>query len=472
MTPQALVMLMLWPFVVAVFFSRMPRQQAIIWSLLAGYLVLPPLAAINLPVGPGLDKHLIPAMTASFFAFLKRDENDTDVAPPIVLPIALLLGTMLFVPYFTGFTNPDTLIDGVSVRPNIGFTQSMSESLLMGAHLLPFWLGYRYLSNPQGAKLLIHALVFAMLVYSVPMILEVRMSPQINVWVYGYFQHDFVQTMRYGGFRPIVFLEHPLWVAFLCLTALLCAIAITRTDLSRKWYAITGYLGMILIMCKSAGVLLHLIIAFPFLWLARSRMIVAVALALGTAVFFYPVVRAQPWMPLEEIIETVSNAEADRGQSLGFRLINETRLLARALERPYFGWGGWGRPLIIDPTDGRIETITDGEWIRVLGERGIVGYTAEFGLLLLPIFMLWRAWPRSGSRRPDQEEMAIAVLAMIMGLNMLDLIPNATLTPISWLMTGLIAGSAVRMRQGRYFTEDSGSETKSLPKKAGLIPVI
>ena len=46
------------------------------------------------------------------------------------------------------------------------------------------------------------------------MLVEVRLSPQINTWIYGFFQHDFIQMMRYGGFRPIVFLPHGLWVAF------------------------------------------------------------------------------------------------------------------------------------------------------------------------------------------------------------------------------------------------------------------
>ena len=39
----------------------------------------------------------------------------------------------------------------------------------------------------------------------------------------GYFQHSFEQMMRAGGFRPIVFLYHGLWVAFLTATAVLAA---------------------------------------------------------------------------------------------------------------------------------------------------------------------------------------------------------------------------------------------------------
>ncbi|WP_312530613.1 hypothetical protein [Paracoccus sp. (in: a-proteobacteria)] len=463
MTPQALIMLMVWPVVVAMIFSRMPRAKAIVWSILAGYLVLPPVAAIDLPLFPSLDKAIIPALSAAFFCYIGK--SDDEIAPPkLSAPILVLLVMMLAAPLLTTVTNTDTLVEGISVRPGAALSQGIAESMLVFAHLLPFLLGYWYLSTPQGVSILARALVTGMLAYSVLMIIEVRLSPQMNVWIYGYFQHDFVQTMRYGGFRPIVFLEHPLWVAFLCMTSLLCAIAITRVMRDSKWYATSGYLGVILLMCKSLGVLLHCVIALPFLWFARPRLIVTVAMFLGIAVVSYPVVRAQPWMPIEGIVATASGTDADRGQSLEFRLVNETRLLQRALERPAFGWGGWGRPLIVDPVSARYETITDGEWIRLLGERGIFGFVAEFGLLLLPIIMAWRAWPRNRGK-PDEADMTLAAIAMIMGLNMVDLIPNATLTPISWLMTGMLAGSAVRMRQGQYFTQTENSRDNILHKK-------
>lgn len=38
--------------------------------------------------------------------------------------------------------------------------------------------------------------------YTIPMLIELRLSPQMNVWVYGFFQHDFIQTVRYGGSLP------------------------------------------------------------------------------------------------------------------------------------------------------------------------------------------------------------------------------------------------------------------------------
>lgn len=471
MSPLALMMLLAWPIVVAVFFGRMRRPEAVVWSILAGYMLLPPAIALDLPAIPSQDKSTIPAVAAAFFVFISPRSDGEDEPPPLAPLIAVLLIMMLLAPILTAITNSDPLIEGVAFRPAIGMTQGIGEMITGAFRLLPFVLGYLLLSDSRGTAMLLRALVLAMLCYSVLMLAEVRLSPQLNVWIYGYFQHDFSQTIRGGGFRPIVFLEHPLWVAFLCLISLLGAMAITRAEKNRKWYGITGYLTVLLIMCKSLGVLLHLSITAPILWLLRPRAIIGIALCLGIAVMAYPVIRASSWEPMDRAITTANETEAERAQSLSFRLHNEGILLDRALERPLFGWGGWARALIVSPETGRTETITDGEWIRVLGSGGIWAFVAQFGLLLAPIYLLWSAWPRE-RRNAGAEELSIAVIALIVSANMVDLIPNATITPVTLLLAGTLAGSAIRMQQGRFFKIDDLSQTAKLAKKTGLKPVL
>ena len=100
------------------------------------------------------------------------------------------------------------------------------------------------------------ALVVAGLAYSVPMLIEVRLSPQINIWVYGFFQHNFDQMMRYGGFRPIVFLPHGLWVAFFALMALVAAVGLWRFGPPASaglLLAAAGYLGVVLRALQERG---------------------------------------------------------------------------------------------------------------------------------------------------------------------------------------------------------------------------
>ena len=71
-----------------------------------------------------------------------------------------------------------------------------------------------------------------MLVYSLPMLFEIRISPQLHRWVYGYFPNDaFVQQMRGGGFRPVVFFPHGLALALFTAIALLCVFIVMRARL-------------------------------------------------------------------------------------------------------------------------------------------------------------------------------------------------------------------------------------------------
>ena len=46
--PIAYMMLLIWPIVCLGLFRNLPLQRALIWSILGGYLFLPPLAEFNL----------------------------------------------------------------------------------------------------------------------------------------------------------------------------------------------------------------------------------------------------------------------------------------------------------------------------------------------------------------------------------------------------------------------------------------
>src|SRR5438874_429430 len=97
--------------------------------------------------------------------------------------------------------------------------------------LLPFFVGMRFLSSEEGRAQLLKSLPAALLVYSIPMIFEVRFSPQLHRWVYGYHPSDFIQQVRAGGFRPVVFVGHGLELALFTSLALIAAVIAGRL----KW---------------------------------------------------------------------------------------------------------------------------------------------------------------------------------------------------------------------------------------------
>lgn len=470
----AFMVLVSWPVVVGILFSRMERPRALIWSIFAGYLILPMLVEIDLPVFPGMNKHMIPAIAAAVMVyFITKDRAaDEPEPPPMGGWVKLLLAMNVISPIMTAITNPDLLVDGINYRPPMSLSQGFADLIVQFALLLPFLMGYRLLWNARGAELWIRSLVLGVLWYTIPMLIELRVSPQINVWVYGYFQHDFIQTIRYGGYRPIVFLEHPLWVALMAMTAFLSAIAIWRNDRTRRNLLIVLYLGCIVFLCKSAGALLQAMMAAPLVAFARPKVMVLVAALVAGLAFAYPTLRTTPWMPLQGLVDTAMAISPERGRSLEFRLMNEEALLERAMERPIFGWGGWGRPLFYDPYSGRLASVPDGQWVIWLGARGIFGYMAQFLLLLTPIYAMLRAMP--GGRRPPREPelVVLGCLSLMLAMNLLDLIPNATLTPLTWLTAGTLLGNARRLRLGASDGADLPLAERILPKKAGIQTVL
>ena len=72
----AFMMLLIWPVVTAVIFSRMDKQAALVCTILLGYLILPPLVEIDLPLVPGIGKPMVPALSAALFTrFRSRADN-------------------------------------------------------------------------------------------------------------------------------------------------------------------------------------------------------------------------------------------------------------------------------------------------------------------------------------------------------------------------------------------------------------
>lgn len=441
-TPNAFayVMLAIWPVVAYVLWTRLDPARALIWTILAGYLLLPPLTAFDLPVVPDFDKTSIPNLSALVLAFLILGDKISFLPDG---PVGrLLIGLFIVPPFATVLANSDPIpitsgdIQGMTLYDSVA---SVTNQIIT---LLPFFLARRYLATPQAMRTLIVALLAAGFAYSVPMVLETQISPQLNIWFYGFFQHDFSQAIRSGGYRPFVFLQHGLWVAFFALMCLMSAVILFRAGpATLRPYSAVAVLFMVLLLlaCKSLGPILYAVLLIPVLLLAPRRWQLVVAASLALVVVIYPLLRGAHLIPLDSILEIAGRLNPERAESLAYRFDNEERLLARALERPVFGWGGYARNQILDPITGDILSVPDGDWIIVLGIYGWLGYIAEFGLLALPLMMLGRL---ALDRRASVVPVEVAGVALILAANMVDLLPNATVVSLTWLMAGALLGYA------------------------------
>ncbi|CUJ13247.1 hypothetical protein [Cognatishimia activa] len=466
----AYLALALWPLLMFVFFKRLPVGRALILSFLGAYLLLPPQpAAFDFPLLPPLNKDTLPNVVALLLVIFVVRER-VQFLPRSKVGIALV-AAFIFSPVFTIFTNGEPLIfannslRGLYERDIVAliFTQTL---ILVG-----FVLARQFLGNREGLRDLLFVFLVSGLIYSFPMLLEVRLSPQLNVWIYGYFPHVFEQVIRAGGYRATVFLSHGIWAAIFIMMALASAIILWRNSPKggRSWFFIAAiFLGFVLVLNKTLGPVVYATLFVILVLFTGWKFQARVAVVMAALVLIYPLAKSINAVPEERILAVASAASEERSNSLRFRFDNENILLDRAMEKPLFGWGTWGRNHVHDAFSGEITTVSDGRWVITIGVYGWLGFLAEFGLLTLPIFMF--AYHSSASQRADQQRWRQSVsneipvkkqledriaryvpspiggsLALLLAVNVADLIPNATLTPMTWLIAGALLGYAEKI---------------------------
>lgn len=458
-----------WPFVVFWLFSKRQPAIALTWAILGGYMLLPRNYAINLPSVPALDKNSITALAAlAAAAILIKGPRLLAMAPNMVLPglaprsraVRLLLVLLAVGVVGTVLTNGDTLRYPTRTLPPL---RPYDAAALLGNMLftlLPFLMARKYLAHPDAQRMFLVTLVLAVLLYSLPTLYEVRMSPQLSRMIYGYFPHSWIQHNRGGGYRPVVFLSHGLWLAILICGGFLGAVALWRSGEGKfrlRWMLAAGWLFLTLVASKGVGALgIGLFLGAMILFLPIRLQVLGAGVLAGI-VLVYPMLRGAGLVPTGHVISIAQSVDNDRANSLNFRLENEDILLAKANERPLFGWGTWGRNRVFDE-EGRDISTTDGYWVMAIGTSGWIGYLGQFGLLTIPLIFLALRW-KSLAVTPATAGIGFALTA-----NLLDLLPNATLTPVTWLLAGALAG---RLELGRI-SEGAAAEAASLPPRRNI----
>jgi hypothetical protein len=435
--------LLLWPVVALWLYSTRPIAQATVWTILGAYLLLPVGAEIKFAMIPELDKSSIPNLAAFLGCWICL-RKPVRFWKGFGLP-ELLIVTLLVSLFITADLNGDLLDYGGVILPGVSLYDGGSAALAQLIAFLPFFLGRQVLRGEADSEQILRALIIAGLAYSLPMLFEVRMSPQLHTWIYGYFPHMmFGQQIRDNGFRPVVFLGHGLLVAFFIMTTAVAAAAFWRTG-TRVFRTtllpnagITAYLSGVLVMCKTVSSLVYGIFLVPLVRFAKPKMQMRIALALVTLALLYPTLRSSGFVPTERAVELAESVSADRAKSLKDRFDNENILLDHARRRFWFGWGRWGRNRVFDVWGNDI-SLTDGTWIITIGEFGFVGFMTLFGLLALPVFRVASALRYT---RSNNEKVFLAALSLILAINIFDLLPNSPLRPWTWLLAGALLGQA------------------------------
>lgn len=436
--------LLIWPVAALYLFSRLSIGQALMWTILGGYLLLPIDTGIKFKMIPTFNKESIPNLAALIGCALyarRLPKFFRGFGLAEVLIISILIG-----PFITSMLNTDPIQIGDTFLPGVGAYDAGSAAIFHFISILPFFLGRQFLRSAEDNANVLRVMVIAGLAYSLLMLLEVRMAPQLHTWLYGNIGSSIFQELREGSFRPVVFLENGLMVAFFAMTTVVAAAALwrTRSRVGRlPLGGIVAYMSFILVLCRTASALMYGAVLVPLVRWASPRMQLRVASVLVIIALAYPMLRVVDVFPTNAIVQVAQAVSTDRAASLNSRFVQEHQLLERAWERPWFGWGRYGRSRVYEGWMGADSSITDGYWIILLGTFGVFGFAVTFGLFGLAVL---RAATALKFTQTTREAVYLAALAFIVAINIVDLLPNASISPWLWLLVGTLFGRTEALR--------------------------
>ena len=438
----AYIALILWPFISFMFYKRMPVVNATYWTIIGGYLVLPVRFAIDFPLIPPLGKEQIVAISALVGCkYIKKIRIYFIPKKGMERWLVIIL---LLTPIVTVLNNREAY----NLIPGLTFHDMFSMLVNNYIKILPLILGMQLIKTAEDQFALFKFLIISALFYSVLVLFEIRMSPQLHSWLYGYFPHSFGQQKRFGGFRAVVFLGHGLIVSMYLAIALGAFAILWKQKFKIKnippWLIII-YLFILLLLNKTvSGFILGGLLFASIAWLSNNSLR-RLGLLLISIVIFYPAISMLGYFPHENLINLATDFDPERGSSLAFRFFHENLLLEHAHEKLFFGWGGWSRNLL----EGSVK---DGYWIGVFGVQGLVGFVALFSL---PVLAIKRASKASELLKSKDESRMLLGHALIVAVIMVDQIPNSSFGAwVIFIIGGLLGRATNILSENRKTTRN------------------
>lgn len=428
MNPVVHIVMFGWIPVVIGLFSKLKPRHAVIASFLFAWLFLPN-ASYPLPGLPDYTK-----MSATCWGILIAaaifDMESLSRLKLRILDIPMIIWCLC--PIASSLSNGYGLYDGMAMF--------LKQTVTWG---FPYIIGRAYFSSLEALKDLAIGIFIGGMVYVPLCLYESRFSPQLHYMVYGFYQHTFSQAYRWGGWRPMVFLSHGLMLGVWMMSAALVGLWLWSSgiidkykNLSMKWMVLL--LLFTTVWCRSTAAIAHLIMGAGILIASKKigKSVFLIGL-IAIPLFYLPTRSTGLWTGQDLVSFIAENISVERAESLKFRMDNENILAQKAMQRPLFGWGTWGNARVYDD-QGNDVSITDGLWIIVFGNHGLVGLLSLTLSILMPLFLLIRYYPAHSWS--DPRVAPAAVLALLLGLYMVDNLLNAMVNPIFLVMAGGISG--------------------------------
>lgn len=455
MSLTVIIAIVLWFVCVPLFFIHLSRRRAILVSIATGWMFLP-VATIAIPGLPDINKEFLTCVPIFLLCFAIPAEGwkvpRFDIQDGLVAAFCLT-------PLFSSLANGLGLYDGVA---------SSLDRLPMW--LYPYLLGRFYFHSAESLRTMCWALLIAGIVYMPFCLWEIRMSPQLHKQIYGFAQKEFLQSVRGSTYRPVVFMHTGLTVSMWMMMACFCGVQLWRTRQMPYMEKLPFFLQPrlllfiligVFILCKSWGAVILFMAAclvFELARLRRSKFVLLCLVALPIAGLYVKLNAANVGVE-QEVVSFFEGIDTERAGSLQFRIDNEELLREKALEKPIFGWGGWGGAFIYNEY-GEKTSVTDGCWIIILGANGLVGVFLLWAVILTPSYRYIRRFPKTGWQEP-RALLTLAVM-VILPCYAVDALINDMRTPLYML----IAGSVTSLVRATSLVEERKEELVARPVTA------
>lgn len=424
-----------WIPAVVVLFSLMPARNAVLWGYFLAAMFLP-MRSFDFPGIPNLDKFTATAYGVLIGTAIFDYARITLFRPKwIDLPIVM----------FTVLGPVGASLTNAPLGPYDAVSSAFDWSVTW---LLPWFIGRLYFKTLRDVQVLAMTFLAAALVYVPICWFELRFSPQLHRWIYGFHQTNFIHAIRFFGFRPRGFMQSELMLGLWISASALLAFCMWRGrfDFKLGRYRVPPAWAFAVLVptafiCQTVGAFVLafgggcLLVASVVL---RTRVFL-IALLLAAPTFM--VLRGTGLWDMQNVVEAVAQINEDKAGSLEFRVRNDNLLAAHAMERPVFGWGGWKRNLVLIGDGSHNKAVTDGMWIILFGKMGVVGLGGFVLALALPTILFVRRYAPSQWLTPAVAP--VTGLAIMLSLYQLDCLLNAMENPIYLLIAGGMAGFLV-----------------------------
>ncbi|MFN0132395.1 MAG: O-antigen ligase domain-containing protein [Phycisphaerales bacterium] len=412
-----------WIPALLILFAAMPSRRAVIVGFLGAWMFLP-MAGYPIQGLPDYTKSTATALGV-LLATAIFDGNRLLTFRFRLIDLPML--AYCTIPVLSALSAGYGLYEGIS--------SILNQSFMWG---IPYFIGRLFFRDLESLRELAVGIFIGGLVYMPLCLFEIRMSPQLHNLVYGFHQHDFLQTLRGAGYRPTVFMQHGLAVGTFMCTAALAGVWLWRSRVIRTLWGIpTAWLALALlltaILCKSTGATALMFIGLGTLFVGQALGMRWLLLGLALAPVAYVLFRTVGGWSGSILVEITRLISDQRAESLQTRIDSETNLWRLVQPDLFLGSGRF----VYAALRGEVGVIPDGMWIIALGCNGLFGLAAFLGAMVLPSARFAR---RYAARYWNHPTLAPAVvLAAVCALYMCDCLFNAMINPVLLLALGGLA---------------------------------